>query len=95
MQDLGTLPGDLLSGAIGINDADVIVGVSLDAGFNIRPFVLEGGVMTDLNAAVSPSRLHLMFAASINNRGQIAGLAVNSRTGALHGYVATPTGPAK
>ncbi|MGD0301518.1 MAG: hypothetical protein ABSE86_30945, partial [Bryobacteraceae bacterium] len=36
MQDLGTLPGDANSTAIGINDSGDVVGVSLDANFNPR-----------------------------------------------------------
>ncbi len=90
MQDLGTLPGDIGSGAIAINDADEIVGLSLDADFNPRAFVWQAGVMTDLNTLVSGTTLHLLFASALNSHGEIAGLAVDTHTGDLHGYLATP-----
>jgi probable HAF family extracellular repeat protein len=90
MEDLGTLPGDVGSGAVGINDSDEVVGVSLDASFNLRAFVWHRGEMTDLNLLVPASRLHLMLATSVNARGDIIGLAVDTGTGELHGYLAAP-----
>ncbi len=90
MQDLGTLPGDVNSLAIGINDAGDLVGVSLDAKFNPRAFFWRNGVMTDLNTlAPVNSPLFLITGCSINSQGQIIGIAVDS-TGAFHGYLATP-----
>ena len=90
MQDLGTLPGDANSAAIGINDAGDVVGVSLDAMFNPRSFFWRNGVMTDLNTlAPADSPLFLITGCSINSQGQIIGIAVDS-TGAFHGYLATP-----
>jgi probable HAF family extracellular repeat protein len=91
MQDLGTLSGDVNSLAIGINDAGDLVGVSLDAKFNPRAFFWRNGVMTDLNSlAPADSPLFLITGCSINSQGQIIGIAVDS-TGALHGYLATPS----
>jgi len=90
MQDLGTLPGDANSAAIGINDAGDVVGVSLDAKFNPRAFFWRNGVMTDLNTLIpAGSSLALITGCSINSQGQIIGIAVDS-TGNMHGYLATP-----
>jgi probable HAF family extracellular repeat protein len=91
MQDLGTLPGDANSFAIGINDAGDVTGSSLDANFNLRAYLWHNGVMTDLNTLIpANSPLHLLLACSINSSGQIIGLAVTS-SGELHGYLATPS----
>ena len=43
MKDLGTLPGDAASVALGINDSGTVIGPSLDASFNGRPFVWQSG----------------------------------------------------
>jgi len=92
IEDLGTLPGDVASAAVGINDAGVVTGLSLDADFNPRAFLRQNGVMTDLNTLVrADSPLFLMQACSINSRGQIVGLAMRKSTGELHGFLATPT----
>jgi probable HAF family extracellular repeat protein len=91
MQDLGTLPGDANSAAIGINDAGDVVGVSLDAMFNPRSFFWRNGVMTDLNSlAPADSALFLITGCSINSQGQIIGIAIDKSTGDAHGYLATP-----
>jgi probable HAF family extracellular repeat protein len=91
MQDLGTLSGDVASVSISINDASSIVGASLDAKFNPRAFLLEKGVMTDLNTRIAGhSPLYLMTGCSINSRGEITGLGITS-TGQIHTYLATPT----
>ena len=74
MQDLGTLPGDVNSGAIGINDRGEVDGVSFDASGNMRAFVRQNGVMTDLNTLIpADSPLNLLFAHGINSRGEIVG----------------------
>jgi probable HAF family extracellular repeat protein len=91
MQDLGTLSGDVASTSTGINDAGLVVGLSLDASFNPRAFLWEKGAMTDLNTLIpADSPLFLMTACSINSRGKISGLGVTS-TGDVHAYRATPT----
>jgi probable HAF family extracellular repeat protein len=94
MQDLGTLPGDFASGAIGVNDLGAAVGGSFDSQFNARAFVWEKGTMTDLNAVLSsnPKKLYLLLANSINARGEIVGLAVND-AGDLHGFLAIRDNP--
>jgi probable HAF family extracellular repeat protein len=90
MQDLGTLPGDVASVSISINDGGSVVGASLDANFNPRAFLWEKGVMTDLNALIAgDSPLSLITGCSINSRGQITGLGL-TRTGEIHTYLARP-----
>jgi probable HAF family extracellular repeat protein len=91
MQDLGTLPGDANSSAISINDAGEVVGVSFDASFNFRAFLRQSGVMMDLNTLIpADSPLQLMVATSINARGQITGIALETSSGEAHAFLATP-----
>jgi probable HAF family extracellular repeat protein len=92
MQDLGTLPGDFTSVALGINEDGDIVGISLDAEFNPRAYVrLDGGMMVDLNSLIpADSPLFLFDAPSINSRKEIIGIAVDA-AGDFHGYLATPS----
>ena len=91
MQDLGTLAGDVNSAALGNNDSGEIVGVSLDANFDLHPYLWQNGVMTNLNSLIpANSPLSLFLACSINSSGEIVGLAVTS-TGEVHGYLATPS----
>jgi probable HAF family extracellular repeat protein len=90
MQDLGTLPGDVASNSISINDTGSVVGLSLDAKFNPRAFLWQKGKMTDLNTMIAGhSPLHLMTGCSINSRGEITGLGM-TRSGEIHTYLATP-----
>src|SRR5579863_766036 len=90
MQDLGTLPGDVASNSISINDAGSVVGVSLDAKFNPRAFLWQKGKMTDLNTMIAgDSPLYLMTGCSINSRGEITGLGM-THSGEIHTYLATP-----
>ena len=90
--DLGTLPGDLNSGALSINDKGDVVGVSNDASFNPRAFLWQNGVMHDLNdPLITPnSPMVLLFAAGIDSSGQIAGWGVQKSTGQVHAFLATP-----
>jgi probable HAF family extracellular repeat protein len=97
MKDLGTLPGDAASLALGVNDAGEVVGLSLDASFNPRAYLWENGVMTDLNTLLNTnalipggSPLFLASACSINSSGVITGFAFDMSTGEIHGYLATP-----
>ena len=90
MKDLGTLPGDLASLAISINDPGVVVGLSIDANGNTRAVVWHGDVPTDLNTLALPSSpLYLLTGCSINSRGEITGLGATS-TGEIHTYRAIP-----
>ena len=78
--DLGTVGDDPCSTAWAINAHMQVVGFSTpvlsDCGAfdDSRPFLWEGGSMVDLNALVPPgSQLSLVYAYSINDRGEIAG----------------------
>ena len=92
MRDLGTVPGDSNSGAIGINDAGVVVGVSSDDSGNLRAFIRLNGTLIDLNRLIpAGSPFHLLLANSINSRGEIIGVAVDSRDNQTHGFLAIPS----
>lgn len=78
--DLGTLPGDSLSEATGINNQGQIVGTSIGAGspFGSRAFLWENGQFTDLNSLVVPgTTLQLVATGDINDRGEITGSAID------------------
>jgi probable HAF family extracellular repeat protein len=73
MQDLGTLPGDSISEATGINDQGQIVGVSFPSS---HAFLWHHGLMTDLNTLIpSDSPLYLISTGDINDGGEITGQA--------------------
>lgn len=50
--NLGTLPADVFSFALGINNKGQIVGDSCDAEFSCRAFIWQDGAMTELNSLV-------------------------------------------
>ena len=89
MQDLGTVPGDVNSLAIGINDAGQIVGVSANASLTqYRAFLRQDGNLIDLNTLVpAGSPLYLATACKINAAGEIIGIAID-QSGNFHGYLA-------
>lgn len=103
MQDLGTLPGTLLSVALKINLFGQVIGSSGNtltwqpdgqAGGSIqvlgRPFIWsQRNGMRDLNTLIpSPSGWVLNSAADINVWGQIVGSG--TRNGQPHGFLLTP-----
>jgi probable HAF family extracellular repeat protein len=92
MQDLGTLPGDVDSGAFGINEQGQVVGGSCTQSFNLcRAFLWQNGVMTDVNALVmGPTSLHLWFGNDINSRGEIAAYAFDLSNSEFHAALAIP-----
>jgi probable HAF family extracellular repeat protein len=91
LQDLGALPGDVLSTANSINDQGRIAMQSCDANFNCRAAIWDHGVMTDLNTLIAAdSRLFLLFASSINARGQIVGAAFEQGTESIVPFFAIP-----
>lgn len=94
MTDLGTVDHDPCAFAWAINDKTQIVGISSPSdcvNFNSsRPFLWENGSMVDLNALVPPnSPLHLFYAYTINNRGEIAGNGFDA-DGHEHAFVLIP-----
>lgn len=82
IENLGVLPGDSLSQALGINDKGQIVGTSCTAGFaSCRAFLYDHGVMMDLNGPLTHDYAdHLYTANDINNNGQITGYALKAGT---------------
>jgi probable HAF family extracellular repeat protein len=91
MKNLGTLPGDVASAGAAINDAGEIVGVSTDPTGNIRAVCWHNGKPVDLNTLVAAgSNLYLLWAAAINNRGEITGWGVDTSTGETHTFLAVP-----
>ncbi|HWY75950.1 MAG TPA: hypothetical protein VN281_10055 [Verrucomicrobiae bacterium] len=92
MRDLGTLPGDAISEALGINEAGQVVGVSYGPGFSHpRAFLWQNDVMTDLNSLVpAGSTLTLQVAGDINDRGEITGAASDSNTKTNPAFLAIP-----
>jgi probable HAF family extracellular repeat protein len=91
MKDLGTLAGDVASVASAINDAGEIVGISIDPAGNPRAIYWNNGTPVDLNTQVaSGSNLYLLWAADINNGGEITGWGVDTSTGEIHTYLAVP-----
>ena len=92
MRDLGTLPGDALSEALGINEAGQVVGVSYGPGFSHpRAFLWQNEIMVDLNTLIPPgSSLTLQVAGDINDRGQITGAAFDANTKANPAFLAIP-----
>jgi probable HAF family extracellular repeat protein len=93
MIDLGTLPGDVGSDGDGINNLGQVVGGSWDADGNDSAYIWQNGVMTDLNTLIpADSPLYLIEATgTINDEGQIAGIALQISTGEVHGFLAIPT----
>jgi probable HAF family extracellular repeat protein len=93
MRDLGTLAGDVASTAPGINSKGQVVGGSFDINGNERAFLWQNGVMTDLNTLIpADSPLFLIEATGGNNsRGQIVGMALQTSTGEVHAFLATPS----
>jgi probable HAF family extracellular repeat protein len=98
--DLGTLPGDTVSAAIGINNLGQITGVSEDNSGNRHAFLWQNGVMMDMNDLIppppphSPPPLYLLHGFGINNLGQVVGFALLP-SGEVHGFVATPVSTGK
>jgi probable HAF family extracellular repeat protein len=73
IQDLGTLPGDNISEATGMNNLGQVVGVSFPSS---HAFLWQKGVMTDLNSLIAPaSQFLLISTGDINDSGEITGQA--------------------
>lgn len=86
--NLGALPGDFLSEALGVNDHGQVVGVSYPSG---QAFIWQNGVMTNLNGLVAPgTTLVLTDAQDINDRGMITGQAYDPATRVFSAFVAIP-----
>ena len=95
MQDLGVLPGDFVGAGLGLNNKGEVVGPSISApglaAGTPRVFLWRDGVMHDLNSLIPPdSPLYLLIAYAINDSGEIAGFGVETSTGDIHAFLATP-----
>jgi probable HAF family extracellular repeat protein len=95
IRDLGLMssdPTDVINTAFEINDRGQMVGGSCDATMQIcRGYIWQNGVMTDINELLpEDSPLYVLLAMAINDKGQIAGLAVDTGTGEAHAFLATP-----
>jgi len=79
MQSIGTLPGDAMSQATDINNANQIVGVSYSDFFfdNPRAFLYQNGTITPLNALIGSAAANwdISSTGGINDRGVIAAQA--------------------
>jgi probable HAF family extracellular repeat protein len=89
----GRVPEHVDSEAYGINEARQVVGVSCDADFvDCRAVVWDhGNTPTDLNELKGGFSARLESAKDINNKGEIAGRAIDPITGVLTAYLAVPT----
>jgi probable HAF family extracellular repeat protein len=91
MEDIGTVGTDFSSLPTSINNNGQMVGSSCDNMGNCRAFLWQNKVMTDLNALIpANSPLYLMSAFDLNDAGEIAGMALETSTGDVHAFVATP-----
>jgi len=76
-KDLAPPPGDMCSIAFGINSEAQVVGTSGVCHGALHAVQWENGRATDLNTVIGPrSPLQLVYALSINDRGEIAGIGV-------------------
>ena len=91
MRDLGTLPGDSISEALGINDEGVVVGESCGANGCRAVLWRRDGDIVDLNTLVAPGYTdQLVYANDINDAGVITGQAVNASTNVASAFLAVP-----
>ncbi|GLQ44964.1 hypothetical protein GCM10007862_00150 [Dyella lipolytica] len=92
MRDLGTLPGDSISEALGINDQGLVVGESCGAS-GCRAVLWQNGNIVDLNTRVAPGYSdQLVYANDINDAGKITGQSFNATSGVSSTFLAVPDG---
>lgn len=91
MRDLGTLPGDTISEALGINDEGLIVGESCGTN-GCRAVLWQKGNIVDLNTRVAPGYGdQLVYANDINDDNAITGQSVNATSGVSSTFLAVPS----
>ncbi|MEI6342645.1 MAG: Ig-like domain-containing protein [Verrucomicrobiota bacterium] len=93
MQILGSLPGHNAWGA-SINASGTVAGWgrAMGAGMSDRAMVWKDGTAFDLNALVDGTDgFQLRRAVAINDRGQVAGIAVHPATWQTRVFLATPS----
>jgi probable HAF family extracellular repeat protein len=75
--DLGPPPGDICTNAFGINSEGQVVGTSGVCHGAVHAVLWVNGQAIDLNTVIpANSSLQLVYALSINDRGEIAGIGV-------------------
>ncbi len=93
MEDLDTILGDIGSVALAMDEKEGIVGISFQSDGTPRAFLRKRGQMLDLNALVqADAPIYALVAQFINSEGQIAGFGVDTSTGEVHAFLATPSG---
>jgi len=91
IQNLGTLPGDVTSQALGINEWRQVVGQSCDVDDNCRAFLWQNGVMTDLNDLVAVGYDDVLTTANdIDDFGRITGQGFDDDASQFVAFLATP-----
>jgi probable HAF family extracellular repeat protein len=94
VKNLGILPGDGAAFATGINNRGQVVGSTFNSQGWSRGFIWQDNVMTDLNTLISKdSKLSIIAASNINERGQISGMATvmsGPDEGKIHAILLTP-----
>jgi probable HAF family extracellular repeat protein len=95
IRDLGLMsadPADAMNTPFALNDRGQMVGSSCDATLSTcRGYLWQNGVMTDINGLLpAGSPLYVLNPFSINNSGDIVGLAVVMSTGEVHAFLAKP-----
>lgn len=91
MQPIEPVSGDTNDIAFDINENGEVVGQSYGAN-DVRAFLYENGVATDLNTLVvqGDPNLSLILAQGINGSGEITGTAVDMTSGLEVGFLAVP-----
>jgi probable HAF family extracellular repeat protein len=91
LTDLGTVDGDPSSTAFVVNSKRQVVGATQDNNFSyVHAFLWERGSIVDLNALIpDDSRVRLMAAVGLNDRGEIVAQGVLPN-GDLHAFLLIP-----
>lgn len=91
IRNLETLPGDVTSQALGINERRQVVGQSCDVDGNCRAFLWQNGVMMDLNDLVDFGYDDVLTTANdIDDFGRITGQGFDAAAGQFVAFLATP-----
>lgn len=92
--DLGTLDGDVLSQAMGINAHRQVVGLSFGGSAGPRGTLFHGDSLYDLNdLLVTPAIGVIQSAQDINDAGQVTGRIRLAGTTEVRAFIATPVAP--
>ena len=84
------LASDIRSEALGVNENNQVVGLSVSAGNVPRAFIWQNGVMTDVNNLTVAGSQFLLFANDINDRGEITGESLDPNTGGAPAFRGIP-----